>query len=83
MVETEEIYSDPIQAQYQHLKSQEKIRVFLPEKGNFKVAGFQNSLRSKAEQEARRSSQKSSQYGSFKHSRKDKWTKHVSSKQRK
>ena len=56
MVGTEGVYSDPIQGQYQHLTSQDKIRIFLPEKGNFKVSGFQNSLRSKAEQEAKRSS---------------------------
>ena len=83
MTGTEGIYSDPIQGQYQHLNSQEKIRIFLPEKGNFKVSGFQNSLRSKAEREAKRSSYKSSQYGSFKHGRKDKWNKNVTSKQSK
>ena len=80
MMEIEQIYSDPIQGQYQHLNSEEKIRIFLPEKGNFKVAGFHNSLRSKAEQEAKRSSMRSSQYGSFKHGCKDKWNKSVLSK---
>ena len=71
-METEGIYSDPIQGKYLPFASQEKIRIFLPEKGNFKVSGFQNSLRSKAEQEAKRSGLRSSQYGSFKHGRKDK-----------